>query len=223
MLPERWREFEDMYGIRVCQSYGCSEAGLMCSHRGAAHKIGTVGLPLKHQTLRLLDPDGEEVPQGEPGEIIVSGPQLTSGYLRPDGSRQDLPRDGHRTGDLGVRDEDGHIKVVGRLKDLIIRGGVNISPVEIDNILCRHPEIIEGATVGIPDKIYGDEVVAYVVPRSGSGLSREDVIAHCGQFLAPFKAPKDVRFVDALPKNARGKLDRDALARAWPATEREGA
>jgi acyl-CoA synthetase (AMP-forming)/AMP-acid ligase II len=223
MLPERWREFEDMYGIRVCQSYGCSEAGLMCSHRGGARKIGTVGLPLKHQTLRLLDPDGGEVAQGEPGEITVSGPQLTSGYLRSDGSVQDLPRDGHRTGDLAVRDEDGHIKVVGRLKDLIIRGGVNISPVEIDNILSRHPEIIEGATVGIPDKIYGDEVVAYVVQRTGSGLSREDVIAHCGQFLAPFKTPKDVRFVDALPKNARGKLDRDALARAWPAPEREGA
>lgn len=223
MLPERWREFEEMYGIRVCQSYGCSEAGLMCSHRGAARKIGTVGLPLKHQTLRLLDPDGEEVGQGEPGEITVSGPQLTSGYLRPDGSVQELPREGHRTGDLGVRDEDGHITVVGRLKDLIIRGGVNISPVEIDNILSRHPEIIEGATVGIPDKIYGDEVVAYVVTRTGSGLSREDVISHCGQFLAPFKTPKDVRFVDELPKNARGKLDRDALARAWPAAEREGA
>jgi len=223
MLPERWREFEDMYGIRVCQSYGCSEAGLMCSHRGAARKIGTVGLPLKHQTLRLLDPDGAEVADGEPGEITVSGPQLTSGYLRPDGSVQELPRDGHRTGDLGVRDEDGHIKVVGRLKDLIIRGGVNISPVEIDNILSRHPEIIEGASVGIPDRIYGDEVVAYVVPRTGSGLSREDVIAHCGQFLAPFKTPKDVCFVDALPKNARGKLDRDALARAWPAAQQEDA
>jgi acyl-coenzyme A synthetase/AMP-(fatty) acid ligase len=222
MLPERWREFEDMYGIRVCQSYGCSEAGLMCSHRGAARKIGTVGLPLKHQRLRLLDRDGYEVPDGEPGEITVSGPQLTSGYLKPEGSVEVLPRDGHRTGDLGVRDEDGHISVVGRLKDLIIRGGVNISPVEIDNVLSRHPEIIEGATVGIPDKIYGDEVVAYVVAKAGSGLSPQDVIAHCGRFLAPFKMPKDVRFVDALPKNARGKLDREALARAWPAAETAG-
>jgi acyl-CoA synthetase (AMP-forming)/AMP-acid ligase II len=129
MLPERWREFEDRYGMLVCQSCGCSEGGLMFSHRGANRKIGTVGPPLKHQRLRLLDPEGNEVPSGQPGEITVSGPQLSHGYLKPDGSIQKLPAEGHRTGDLGVLDEDGHLAVVGRLKDLIIRGGVNISPV----------------------------------------------------------------------------------------------
>jgi acyl-CoA synthetase (AMP-forming)/AMP-acid ligase II len=221
MLPEQWRAFEENYGMRVCQSYGCSEAGLMCSHRGSKRKIGTVGPPLKHQTLRLLDSDGNEVPAGQPGEITISGPQLNPGYLRADGSIEKLPASGHRTGDLGVLDADGHISVVGRLKDLIIRGGVNISPVEIDNILSRHPEIVEGATVGVPDKIYGDEVVAYVVARSGSGLSSEDVIAHCGQFLAPFKTPKDVCFVEELPRNERGKLDREALAASW--RQQEGA
>lgn len=172
--------------------------------------------PLKHQALLLLDADGLEVAQGEPGEITVSGPQLTHGYLKPDGSIEKLPASGHRTGDLGVIDADGHIKVVGRLKELIIRGGVNISPVEIDNVLSRHPDIVEGAGVGVPDKIYGDEVVAFVVTRSGSGLSTEDVIAHCGQFLAPFMTPKDICFVDELPRNERGKLDREALAASWP-------
>lgn len=216
MLPEQWRAFEDAYAMRLCQSYGCSEAGLMCSHRGRKRKIGTVGPPLKHQTLRLLDADGLEVAQGEPGEITVSGPQLTHGYLKSDGSIEKLPASGHRTGDLGVIDADGHIKVVGRLKELIIRGGVNISPVEIDNVLSRHPDIVEGAGVGVPDKIYGDEVVAFVVTRSGSGLSTADVIAHCGRFLAPFKTPKDIRFVDELPRNERGKLDREALAASWP-------
>ncbi len=219
MLPEQWRDFEESYGMRVCQSYGCSEAGLMCSHRGAARKIGTVGLPLKHQTLRLLDGEGREVPQGDPGEITITGPQVAHGYLRADGSIQTLPATGHRTGDLGVMDGDGHISVVGRLKDLIIRGGVNISPLEIDNVLSRHPDIVEGATVGVPDKIYGDEVVAYVVPRSGSGLSSDSVIAHCGQFLAPFKTPKEVCFVDELPRNDRGKLDREALAASWKIRE----
>lgn len=215
MLPERWREFEDTYGMRVCQSYGCSEAGLMCSHRGPDRKIGTVGLPLKHQTLRLLDADGVEVTGDQPGEITVSGPQLASGYLRADGSIEKLPKSGHCTGDLGVIDADGHVKIVGRLKDLIIRGGVNISPLEIDNILTRHPDIVEGATVGVPDDIYGDEVVAYVVAQSGSGLSAADVIAHCGRFLAPFKTPKEIRFIDELPRNARGKLDREALVASW--------
>ncbi len=219
MLPDRWREFEDTYRMRLCQSYGCSEAGLMCSHRGQARKIGTVGPPLKHQTLRLLDPDGFEVPEGQPGEITVWGPQLTHGYLRADGSIERLPESGHRTGDLGVIDGDGHIAVVGRLKDLIIRGGVNISPVEIDDVLSRHPEIVEGASVGVPDKIYGDEVVAFVVTRSGSGLSTEDVIAHCGRFLAPFKTPKEICFIDELPRNERGKLDREALAASWKSQE----
>ena len=215
MLPDQWREFEDRYGMRVCQSYGCSEAGLMCSHRGEKRKIGTVGPPLKHQTLRLLDPNGNEVAPGQSGEITVSGPQLSHGYLRPDGSIQTLPRSGHRTGDLGIIDEDGHVAIVGRLKDLIIRGGVNISPLEIDNVLSRHPDIVEGASIGIPDRIYGDEVVAYVVALPGSNLSAADVIAHCRQFLAPFKTPKDIRFVAELPKNARGKLDRATLASLW--------
>jgi acyl-CoA synthetase (AMP-forming)/AMP-acid ligase II len=190
----------------------------MCSHRGTKRKIGTVGPPLKHQTLRLLDQNGNEAAPGQPGEITVSGPQLSHGYLRPDGSIQALPKSGHRTGDLGIIDEDGHVAIVGRLKDLIIRGGVNISPLEIDNILSRHADIIEGASVGIPDKIYGDEVVAYVVAQPGSQLSAADVIAHCGRYLAPFKTPKDIRFVTELPKNERGKLDRAALAALWVAT-----
>jgi len=215
MLPERWREFEDRYGMRVCQSCGCSEAGLMFSHRGGRRKIGTVGPPLKHQRLRLLDAEGNEVPSGQPGEITVSGPQLSHGYLKPDGGIRKLPEWGHRTGDLGVIDEDGHVMIVGRLKDLIIRGGVNISPVEIDNILSRHPGIVEGAAVGIPDRIYGEEVIAYVVAQPGSRLSAQDIIAHCGRYLAAFKTPKDVLFVDALPKNARGKLDRKQLAASW--------
>lgn len=211
MLPERWREFEETYGMRVCQSCGCSEAGLMFSHRGENRKIGTVGPPLKHQKLRLLDVEGNEVPRGHPGEITVSGPQLSHGYLKPDGSIQKLPAKGHRTGDLGVLDSDGHLVVVGRLKDLIIRGGVNISPVEIDDILSRHPDIVEAAAIGVPDRIYGEEVVAYVVARPGNHLKAADVIAHCGLYLAPFKTPKDICFVPELPKNARGKLDRRML------------
>jgi acyl-coenzyme A synthetase/AMP-(fatty) acid ligase len=215
MLPEQWRRFEQMYGIRVCQSYGCSEGGLMCGHRGIERKIGTVGLPLKYQNLRVLDPVGTEVPVGQPGELVVSGPQRSYGYLHADGSVQVLPSDGHRTGDLVVRDEDGHIRIVGRLKDLIIRGGVNISPIEIDGVLSLHPDILEGAAVGVPDPIYGEEVVAFVVPRANSTLSADDVIAHCSRTLASFKTPKEVAFIDALPKNERGKLDRESLASRW--------
>jgi acyl-CoA synthetase (AMP-forming)/AMP-acid ligase II len=214
MLPENWKRFEDRYGIRVCQSAGCSEGGLMCGHRGADRKIGTIGPPLKYQAVRLLDENDNDVPDGEPGQIVVSGQQKSWGYLHADGRVEKLP-DEHRTGDLGLIDEDGHLTVVGRLKDLIIRGGVNISPVEIDDVLSRHPGIADAAACGVPDKIYGEEVIAYVVARPGSGLTEDAVIAHCGESLAPFKTPKQVIFTDALPRTERGKLDRKALTEAW--------
>jgi len=214
ILPENWRRFEDQYGIRICQSAGCSEGGLMCSHRGADRKIGTIGFPLKYQHIRLLDDDGNEVPPGEPGQIVVSGQQKSWGYLHFDGRIEKLP-EAHYTGDLGKVDTDGHLSVVRRLKDLIIRGGVNISPVEVDNILSRYPDIAEAAACGVPDAVYGEEVIAWVVPKPGADLSAEDVIAHCGKDLAPFKTPKKVFFIDALPRNDRGKLDRKNLTERW--------
>jgi acyl-coenzyme A synthetase/AMP-(fatty) acid ligase len=214
MLPENWTRFEEEYGIRICQSAGCSEGGLMSSHRGADRKNGTIGFPLKYQNIRLLDENDQEVVAGQPGQIVVSGLQKSWGYLHPDGRVEKLP-DEHRTGDLGQIDEDGHLTVVGRLKDLIIRGGVNISPTEIDNILSRHPNIVDAAVCGVPHKIYGEKVVCYVVARNGSGLSEETVITHCGETLAPFKTPKQVIFIEELPKSDRGKLDRKALTDAW--------
>jgi acyl-CoA synthetase (AMP-forming)/AMP-acid ligase II len=214
MLPEQWQRFEDTYGITVCQSAGCSEGGLMCSHRGRDRRIGTIGFPLKYQRLRILDPDGVELPPGQAGEVVVSGPQKSYGYLHADGRVEKLPAR-HRTGDLGMIDADGHVRIVGRLKDQIIRGGVNVSPVEVDNVLAEHPDIVDGAAVGVPHRIYGEEVVAYVVPRPGSGLTAEAVRSHCAGRLAFFKQPKEVFFTDTLPKNVRGKLDRKALAEIW--------
>lgn len=215
MLPEQWHRFEDTYGITVCQSAGCSEGGLMCSHRGRDRKIGTIGFPLKYQTIRMLGPEGQEVPRGTPGEMVVSGPQRSWGYLHADGRVETLPETGHRTGDLGLIDDDGHVQIVGRLKDQIIRGGVNVSPVEVDNVLAEHPDIVEGAAVGVPHPIYGEEVVAYVVARPGSRLTADAVREHCAGKLAFFKQPKEVFFTDRLPKNERGKLDRKKLAETW--------
>jgi len=220
MLPENWAKFERQYGIRICQSAGCSEGGLMSSHRGIDRKIGTIGFPLKYQNIRLLDADDNEVPKGKAGQIVVSGQQKSWGYLHPNGQIEKLPLE-HWTGDLGQIDEDGHLTIVGRLKDLIIRGGVNISPVEIDNILSRHADIIDAAACGIPDKIYGEEVICFVVLREGSELSERSVIRHCGELLAPFKTPKSVFFVDKLPKNERGKLDRKVLTMEWKRSQAE--
>jgi len=217
LLIDQWKQFEDLYSITLAQSCGSSEGGNTAAHRGADRKIGTIGLPLKYQNVRLLDESGNAVPDGEPGQIVVSGQQKSWGYLHFDGRVEKLPPE-HHTGDLGMIDEDGHLTVVGRLKDLIIRGGVNISPVEIDNILSRHPHIADAAACGIPDKIYGEEVIAYVIVRPGGKLTEEAVIAHCGETLAPFKTPKQIIFTDILPKNERGKLDRKALTDSWKET-----
>lgn len=215
LSPEQWKRFENMYGVHLCQSYGCSEGGLMASHRGTERKIGTVGLPLKYQDMRVTGPDGDALPPGETGQIVVAGRQKSHAYLHADGHVEVLPEDGHRTGDLGYFDEDGHLHVTGRLKDVIIRGGVNISPVEVDNVLAEHPDVLEAATVGIPDPIYGEEVVCCVVCRDGVKPDAESVLAHCRQRLAEFKTPKLVLFLAELPKNTRGKLDRAAVARIW--------
>ena len=116
---------------------------------------------------------------------------------------------------MGFLDADGYLHLTGREKDLIIRGGVNISPLEIDDVLMQIPEIVEAATIGVPEEIYGEEVVSYVVLKPGATLAAADILAHCARHLAVFKVPKQVHFRGALPKTERGKLDRKALVAEW--------
>jgi acyl-CoA synthetase (AMP-forming)/AMP-acid ligase II len=136
-------------------------------------------------------------------------------YLADDGTPKVSERGRMRTGDLGFLDEEGYLHVTGREKELIIRGGVNISPAEIDAVLMREPEVVDAATVGVPDDIYGEEVVAFVVLRPGAALGADDILAHCAALLPAFKAPKRIVLSEALPKSERGKLDRGALVEMW--------
>jgi acyl-CoA synthetase (AMP-forming)/AMP-acid ligase II len=213
LFPEPWQTFEKTFGITLCQSGGSSEGGNTAAHRGTQRKLGTLGPPLKYQTIRIVDDHGADVRQGELGEIIVGGGlQQAVGYLNPDGSVERLPADGHHTGDLGRIDEDGHLVIVGRKKDLIIRGGINIAPLEIDAVLHGIPGVAEAAAAGIPDPIYGEEVVGVVTLLPGATLSGEDIMTHCRAKLPPFKAPKSILVLDEIPKNARGKVDRKSLA-----------
>jgi acyl-CoA synthetase (AMP-forming)/AMP-acid ligase II len=125
------------------------------------------------------------------------------------------PRGRIRTGDLGALDADGFLTLTGREKELIIRGGARISRLEIDVCLMQHDDVIEAATFGVPDAVYGEEVVSYVVPRPGSKLNAEKLLGHCADALSAFKAPRQIALADALPKTERGKLDRKALAQKW--------
>ena len=215
LAPERWRQFEDRYGITLLQFYGCSEGGWVCGNRHDYCRKGTVGPPAKHQEFLIVDEDGGRCPPGVEGEVTLGGPQCVVAAMGIDGAWEDLKGRRIHLGDLAVMDEDGFITVTGRLKDLIIRGGVNIAPAEIDNVLLRHPGVHEAAAVGVPDPIYGEEVVCYVVGRSGGNLTAADITAHCKASLPDYRVPKEVHFVDALPKNDRGKVRRPDLRELW--------
>jgi acyl-coenzyme A synthetase/AMP-(fatty) acid ligase len=222
LTAQQWAQFEEMYGVKLLQLYGMSETGWVCGNRYYTRKMGTVGPPALHQELIVADRDGNECPVGVEGEITVGGPQMAIGYLNDDGSIDPLLGKRIKTGDLGIKDADGFIRVTGRAKDLIIRGGVNIAPLEIDEILLRHPGVVEAAAVGVPDKIYGEEVICFVVAKDGS-LTGESVLQHCRQHLPAAKTPKEVVLVPELPKNDRGKIVRDKLREDWLARQKVSA
>jgi len=222
LTAQQWKQFEEMYGLTLLTWYGMSETGWICGNRHYKKKMGTVGPPAPHQELKIVDSTGNECPPGAEGEITVGGPQMAIGYLLDDGSVEPILGKRMKTGDLGVEDPDGFIRVTGRSKDLVIRGGVNIAPLEIDEILIKHPGIAEAAAVGVPDKIYGEEVVCYVVPKD-KALTEAAVLEHCGKFLPPAKTPKQVLFAADLPKSDRGKVLREKLRDDWIARQKVSA
>jgi acyl-coenzyme A synthetase/AMP-(fatty) acid ligase len=213
--PERWQEFEDMYGITLLQFYGSSEGGWVCGNRHNYRKLGTVGPPAKHQEFLIIDEDGNPCPQGAEGEVTLGGPQCAVASMSAEGEWMDLRGKRVHLGDLAVMDDEGFVTVTGRLKDLIIRGGVNISPLEVDNVLLGNAKIHEAAAVGIPDNIYGEEIIAYVVTKPGETLDSVEVLEFCAGRLPEFRMPKQVHFIDELPKNDRGKVRRDDLRVLW--------
>jgi acyl-coenzyme A synthetase/AMP-(fatty) acid ligase len=203
----------------VAQGYGCSEIGWIAAQPGEQRRIGTVGKPHSYHRLAIVGPHGEACEPGEVGAVELGGLEGNAyRTLADDGS---LRIDSHgrmKSGDLGFLDDEGYLHLTGRAKDVIIRGGVNISPVEIDGVLMQRPEVVEACTVGVPDKLYGEEVIAFVVLRPDCGLGADDVLRHCRSALPAFKAPKRVVLSEALPKTERGKLDRKALVELWGRT-----
>ena len=222
LTAEQWKAFEEMYGVTLLQLYGMSEAGWICGNRHYRRRMGTVGPPALHQEFEIVDTEGKVCPPDVEGEVSVGGPQVAIGYLMEDGSIDPVRGKRIKTGDLARMDVDGFVRVTGRTKDLIIRGGMNIAPLEIDAVLLKHPGIYDGAAVGVPDKIYGEEVVAYVMAKPGVTLTEADVVAHCRQHLAAAKLPKQVLIVPELPKSDRGKVLRDKLKADWLARNGQG-
>jgi acyl-CoA synthetase (AMP-forming)/AMP-acid ligase II len=177
--------------------------------------MGTVGKPAKYQQFQIVDEDDKPVPAGTEGLVTIGGPQVCWGNIAPEGDFEDWTGKRTRTGDLAIMDESGFVRVTGRIKDIIIRGGANISPLEIDGIVMRHESVQEAAAVGVPHKIYGEEVVCYVVPKPGQALDLGAIAEHCTGDLPAFKMPKAFYVIDELPKSDRGKIVRDRLRERW--------
>jgi len=214
LLLEEWKRFEQRFGIPIAQGCGASEVNWIAAIPGEARRLGTVGRPLPYHDLAIVDADGRRLPAGEIGQVEVGRfADHPYRYLGDDGEIKVHSRGRIRTGDLGALDADGFLTLTGREKELIIRGGAKISPVEIDACLMQRADVIEAATVGVPDMIYGEEVVSYVVARAGTDAG--EILRYCAAVLPAFKAPKEIVLSASLPKNANGKLDRRALAERW--------
>ncbi len=216
LLEDEWRRFEARFGVTIVQGYGTSETGWIAASTVADRRFGTVGRPLPYQRLAIVDADGRALSAGETGLVEVGAFDANPyRHIGDDGLVATHATERVRTGDLGVLDADGYLRLTGRARELIIRGGVNVSPVEIDNLLVGMEGVADAATIGVPDPIYGEEVVSYVVPAAGATLAASDLLAHCAATLPAAKAPKRIFLCPSLPRNDRGKLDRNALLDRW--------
>ena len=215
-LPEDvMRTFEDKYGIEVLEGYGMTETASSCSfNRPGDRKVLSIGKPLWGVRMRVADSSGQLLPPGREhvGEILIRGHNVMKGYLgRPEATAETLRGGWLHSGDLGYVDEDGFYFIVDRAKDLVIRGGYNVYPREIEEVLYAHPAILEAAVIGKPDERLGEEVVAVVALREGASVSAEEIIAYCRERLAAYKYPREIRFMAELPKGPSGKILKAAL------------
>ena len=213
---ELLERFESRYGIPIIEGYGLSEGTCASAVNplNGPRKPGTVGLPLPGQTIRIVDQAGRPVPDGEAGEVVIKGANVMRGYLnRPEETAKTIVDGWLHTGDIGRLDEDGYLVLVDRAKDMIIRGGENIYPREIEAVVHHLPQIAEAAVVGRPNPTYGEEPVLFVSTRPNATITPEAIRDHIAGQLAKFKRPADITILDDLPRNPVGKIDKPALRR----------
>ncbi len=223
----------DLFGPKLHQVYGMTEACGVVTSLGPAdhddpsveHRLVSAGKPIIGVEIEVRDPDrGTPLPTGEPGEIWVRTEQLMSGYWgKPDATASALTEDGWlRSGDGGHIDADGYVYVTDRIKDMIVSGGENVYPAEIERVLAEHPTVADVAVIGVPDERWGEVPKAVVVARSGQDIDTDALLAHCREHLASFKCPKSVDVLDALPRNATGKiLKKDLRKPYWEGRDRQ--
>ncbi|KAI2625853.1 acetyl-CoA synthetase-like protein [Hypoxylon sp. NC1633] len=216
LSPTVFHQLEETFKAPVLEAYAMTEAAHQMTSNPlppGKRKPGTVGLGQGVQ-VKILNDAGDEVPQGNEGEICILGENVTKGYLNnPTANASAFAKGGFfRTGDQGKKDEDGYIIITGRIKELINKGGEKISPIELDNVLTRHPSVSEAVSFAIPDDLYGQDIGVAVVLKTGAKLGKDDLRAWINEKLAKFKVPKKVYFTEIMPKTATGKIQRRIVA-----------
>jgi len=210
------RAWKEKFGIDIWEGYGLSEATTVnCGNIAERRppKYGSIGKCYqKCNTIKIFDNQDRELPAGQTGEIVIRGPGVMKGYWNKPVETAAVVRNGWlHTGDVGRMDEDGYLYITDRKKDLIIRGGENIYPKEIENILYRHPDVLEAGVIGIPDPVYGESVKAFVALKTPGSVAEEELLEFCKKELPSYKRPKAVQFLESLPKSAVGKILRREL------------
>ncbi len=204
--------FEEKFNVRISEGYGLSEASpVTCFNPlDRPRKAGSIGMNITNVENKVVDEFGEELPAGEVGELAVKGPNVMKGYYKmPEDTAVSIKEGWLYTGDLARMDEEGYFYIVDRKKDMVIVGGYNVYPREVEEVLYQHPDIVEAAVVGIPDPNFGEAVQAFVVPSKS--MTEEEVTNYCREHLAKYKCPTVVEFIEELPKNTTGKILRKAL------------
>jgi long-chain acyl-CoA synthetase len=210
------RDLKELTGATMCEVYGATETTPVATVTpwGGTIKPGTVGVPVPDTDVKIVDvaDSNKTLDIGEAGEIAIKGPQIMMGYYKKPEETENALKDGwFFTGDIGKFDEDGYLSIVDRKKDMIIAGGYNIYPVELDDILMSHPKILEACTIGVPHEYRGETVKAFIVTKEGETLTEEEITGYCKEKLAAYKVPKIFEFIDELPKSAVGKVLRRKL------------
>ncbi|MGW6194582.1 class I adenylate-forming enzyme family protein [Kribbella sp. NPDC055110] len=208
---------EERFGIGLVEGYGLTEGTCASTANplDGVRKAGTVGVALPGQRVEIMAPDGALVPMGERGEVVIQGANVMQGYLnRPEATADALGDGWLHTGDVGILDADGYLRIVDRIKDMIIRGGENVYPKEIETVLHGHPAVLEAAVVGAPHPVYGEVPVALVAPYPGRPVDIDELLALCRTKLTKIKVPVAIHVVDAIPKNPVGKPDKPAIRKS---------
>jgi len=201
--------FEQKFKVKILEGYGLSETSPVASFTrlDRERKPGSIGLPVWGVEMRIVDELDQMVPQGELGEIVIRGHNVMKGYYnRPDESADAFRGGWFHTGDIGHVDEDGYFYIVDRVKDMVIRGGFNVYPREVEEVLMSHPQVSLAAVIGVADEKFGEEIKAFVVPVADATITDQELIAWSKENMADYKYPRSIEFRDTLPMNATGKI-----------------